>query len=242
MMHAAILTSSQGPPPSRHWPRRPAASSFRRCNEAGYIGAYARGASRLELPAVGGRDHRRGERLQRRHRRGRPPATRRRPPPAAGDLRVLELAEGGKMNALNVGDAPRPAASASTSTPTSASLRVSSPSSLAVLDRPEPAYASGRPSMAPADSWVTRAYTRSLAARPVHDSRRAGRRRLRRQRRWPRALGHLPGIIADDTFVRLQFAPAERIGVPSRYELPDAGGLPAPRPPSAASGLWSLAR
>ena len=141
------------------------------------------------------------------------------------DLRVLDLPEGGKMNALNAGDAT---ATGAVRIYVDADIRVAPglvAELLAVLDRPEPAYASGRPSMAPADSWVTRAYTRVWRRVPfmahgvpgggVFAVNAAGRAR------W----GTFPNITSDDTFVRLQFTPAERIGVPSRYEFPMPEGF-----------------
>jgi glycosyltransferase involved in cell wall biosynthesis len=140
-------------------------------------------------------------------------------------LIVLDVAEGGKLNALNVGDA---AASGGIRIYVDADIHVS-PTLLAelctALGRPEPAYASGRPAMAPAASWATRAYTRIWKRVPfmtegvpgggVFAVNAAGRAR------W----GAFPRVTADDTFVRLQFAPAERISVPAPYEFPMPEGF-----------------
>ena len=140
-------------------------------------------------------------------------------------LIVLDVAEGSKLNALNVGDA---AASGGIRIYVDADIRVG-PTLLAelcaVLDRPQPAYASGRPAMAPAASWATRAYARTWKRVPfmtegvpgggVFAVNPAGRAR------W----GAFPRVTADDTFVRLQFAPAERIGVPASYEFPMPEGF-----------------
>ncbi|MDZ4135573.1 MAG: glycosyl transferase, partial [Paracoccaceae bacterium] len=41
--------------------------------------------------------------------------------------------------------------------------------------------------------------------------------------RW----GAFPGIISDDTFVRLQFQPSERVGCPATYDWPMIEGFAA---------------
>jgi glycosyltransferase involved in cell wall biosynthesis len=140
-------------------------------------------------------------------------------------LTVLAVEEGGKLNALNIGDS---VATGDFRIYLDADVHVSPTlvaDIVAALDRPEPAYASGHPSPAAARSWVTRAYTRTWRQVPfmtegvpgccVFAVNAAGRAR------W----GAFPAIIADDTFVRLQFAPEERIGVPSRYEFPMPEGF-----------------
>lgn len=120
-------------------------------------------------------------------------------------LIVLDLAEGGKLNALNAGEW---AASGQILVYTDADILVSPPllgQLRVVLDRPDPAFAGGRPTVARAQSWVTRAYARTWLKVPfvtevvpgcgVFAMNRAGRAR------WDR----YPKIIADDTFTRLQF-------------------------------------
>lgn len=140
-------------------------------------------------------------------------------------LSVLDVAEGNKLNALNVGDA---AATGPIRLYVDADVRVD-PALVAqihaALDRPAPAYASGRPVSTPPASWVTRAYTRVWKRTPfattgvggygVFAVNAAGRAR------W----GTFPRIVADDTFVRLNFTPAERIGVPAPYRLPVPEGF-----------------
>jgi glycosyltransferase involved in cell wall biosynthesis len=140
-------------------------------------------------------------------------------------LAVLEVAEAGKLNALNIGDA---AATGDIRIYLDADVHVSPrlvAELVAALDRPEPAYASGRPTAAAATSWVTRAYTRVWRRVPfmsegvpgccVFAVNAAGRGR------W----GAFPAIVADDTFVRLQFAPYERIGVAAPYAFPMPEGF-----------------
>jgi glycosyltransferase involved in cell wall biosynthesis len=93
-----------------------------------------------------------------------------------------------------------------------------------ILDRPEPCYATGTLAVAPAKSWLTRAYAAFWTKLPfvrggavgagLFSVNAAGRAR------W----GAFPHIISDDTFVRLQFAPHERIEVPAKYHWPMVEG------------------
>lgn len=140
-------------------------------------------------------------------------------------LIVLDLAEGGKLNALNAGDA---AAAGDIRVYLDADVIVSSAllaQLQAALDRPAPGYAGGRLTMAPSESWATRAYGRTWLRVPfmtdcvpgcgIFAVNAAGRAR------W----GAFPAIISDDTFVRLKFAPHERIGVSAAYQFPLAEGF-----------------
>lgn len=147
-------------------------------------------------------------------------------------LKVLEIAEGGKANALNRADAALVAGALGPVPAVRAYLDadvVVDPTLLgrlrAALDRPDPAYASGRLTVAPALSWATRAYARIWTRLPfmaegvpgagLFAVNAAGRAR------W----ATFPDIISDDTYVRLQFAPSERIGVPAPYLWPMAEGF-----------------
>jgi glycosyltransferase involved in cell wall biosynthesis len=140
-------------------------------------------------------------------------------------LVVLDLRKGGKLNALNAGERE---ATGRTLVYVDADVIVSPPLLVqlqAALDRPGPAYASGRPTIGRARSWFSRAYARFWLRVPfmtegvpgcgVFAMNAAGRAR------W----GAYPEIISDDTFARLQFAPAERIGVPAPYQWPIAEGF-----------------
>jgi glycosyltransferase involved in cell wall biosynthesis len=137
-------------------------------------------------------------------------------------MTVLDLPEGGKLNALNAGDR---VARGEMRAYLDADVTVS-PALLAQLctslDRPAPTYASGTLRIVAPGGWVTRAYARLWARVPfmragvpgcglfaVNGPGRA---------RW----AAFPAIIADDAFVRLQFSPAERISVPATYEWPIA--------------------
>lgn len=135
-------------------------------------------------------------------------------------LTVLDLAQGGKMGALNAGDT---AAQHSARIYVDADVVVSPPlmAQLAdVLDAPEPRYASGGPVVAASGSLFTRAYARFWADLPfctygvpgfgVFAVNAGGRKR------W----ADFPDIISDDTFVRLSFLPSERHRVPALYHWP----------------------
>lgn len=142
-------------------------------------------------------------------------------------LVVLDLAQGGKTNALNAGDR---AATGDLRVYVDADIHVS-PRLVAglarALDRPEPAFAGGRPAPMRARSVLSRAYTRLWVRVPfmtqgvpgcgVYGLNRAGRRR------W----GDWPAVIGDDAFARLHFAPGERHQVEEPYSFPMAEGLSA---------------
>lgn len=140
-------------------------------------------------------------------------------------LDVLDLEQGGKLNALNAGDA---AALYDKRIYIDADIHVTEGliAQLAhALDRPEPAYAGGRPRIRRADSFVSERYARFWETLPfmargvpgcgVYAVNGPGRAR------W----GAFPDITADDTFVRFQFAPDEMHGVPATYSWPITEGF-----------------
>lgn len=139
-------------------------------------------------------------------------------------LEVLDLPALGKPGALDAGDA---AALHADRVYLDADVTVSPPllaQIAAVLARPGAVYASGRPHVT-AQGQVARAYARFWVRLPfvaqgvpgfgLFAVNAAGRAR------W----GRFPTIISDDTFVRLQFSPAERIGVPAGYDWPMVEGF-----------------
>jgi glycosyltransferase involved in cell wall biosynthesis len=147
-------------------------------------------------------------------------------------LETLEIAEGGKANALNRADAALAQGALGAAPALRAYLDadvVVDPALLgqlrAALDRPAAAYASGALRVAPARSRATRAYarvwtrlpfmTRGVPGAGLFAVNAAGRAR------W----GDFPDIISDDTYVRLLFTPEERIGVPAPYLWPMAEGF-----------------
>lgn len=140
---------------------------------------------------------------------------------------VLDLAQGGKPNALNAGDA---AATGDLRAYLDADVIVT-PLVMAQLVQAlaiDPAcYAGATPRIPPARSAVTRAYARfwqrlpfALSVAPGYGLfavNAAGRAR------W----GDFPAIISDDTFVRLQFTPEERVQVQALYDWPMIEGFAA---------------
>ncbi len=142
-------------------------------------------------------------------------------------LVVLDLPQGGKPNALNAGDA---AARGEMRAYLDADVVVSAPvmaQLVAALAGDAPRYAGGTPEIPAAQSRVTRAYARFWQRLPFAQSvapgfglfavNAAGRAR------W----SVFPAIISDDTFVRLQFAPAERVQVAASYLWPMIEGFAA---------------
>ncbi len=142
-----------------------------------------------------------------------------------GGARVIELPQGGKLNALNQGEAQAQGeiliyldADVIVSPPLLAGL-------VRALDTAVPRYASGQPQVSRARSWITRAYARLWVELPfLHTGvpgfglfamNRAGRAR------WD----DWPDIISDDTFARLQFGPDERVRVPATYDWPMVEGF-----------------
>lgn len=140
-------------------------------------------------------------------------------------LQVEELAQGGKIGALNHGDACAPPG---IRIYLDADIRMGPhlvTGIIRALDRAEPRYAGGRLVVAPAQSPVSRAYARFWQKLPfvaqgvtgagLFAVNAAGRAR------WET----FPQIISDDTFARLQFSEAERILVDQPYEWPLAEGF-----------------
>ncbi|NCJ05639.1 glycosyltransferase [Synechococcales cyanobacterium C] len=147
---------------------------------------------------------------------------------AAGfTLSVLETPAQGKPGALNTGDA---AARYGVRVYLDADVTVS-PLLMAqiagALAVSTPCLAGGTPQVAPAHSTVTQAYARFWSQLPfvvqgcpafgLYAVNAAGRKR------W----GEFPAIISDDTFVRLSFAPSERLRLPATYVWPMVEGFAA---------------
>ena len=143
------------------------------------------------------------------------------------DLVVLDIPEGGKPGALNRADAkaaPGPRAYLDADV-------VCSPALIGLiaraLDVPAPRYASGIFTIARPKSWASRHYARLWLKVPfmatgvpgaglfaVNEAGRA---------RWQ----EFPPIIADDLFVRLNFAPSERVRVKAPFTWVLAEGFGA---------------
>lgn len=141
------------------------------------------------------------------------------------DLVVLDSPAPGKPGALNRADA---AARGDMRVYLDADV-VMDPDLLAALvtalDTPAPRYASGRLRVTRARSWVTRRFASVWVRLPfmTHGVPGAGLFAVNAagRARW----GEFPDIISDDTYVRLQFAPPERIGVAPGYDWPMIEGF-----------------
>ena len=136
------------------------------------------------------------------------------------ELRVLERAQGGKVGALNAGDA---AATAPARLYLDADMVVSErlvAQLLEVLDTPVPVYAGARLVVERPRARVARLYARFWQRLPflvdgvsgagLFAVNGAGRSRWR----------NFPDVIADDAFVRCLFSPSERRRVDSTYVTP----------------------
>lgn len=145
---------------------------------------------------------------------------------AAGwQLRVITLEQGSKPAALNAGDG---AASGAVRVYLDADVVVSRPLLAQIaraLDTDAPRYATGTARIAPPRSKVTRAYARFWQRLPFIHSGAPGfglyAVNASGRARW----GAFPDIISDDGFVRVNFAPQERLQLPAGYDWPMAEGL-----------------
>ncbi|KGM86317.1 Glycosyltransferase involved in cell wall biogenesis [Roseovarius mucosus DSM 17069] len=142
-------------------------------------------------------------------------------------LTVLDLPQGGKPGALNAGEA---AAQGAVLAYLDADVLVSPPllrQINEVLDRAKPGYASGQVVIPAPRSAFSRLYAGFYRQVPFfhHGVPGCGLFAMNREgrARW----GHWPGIISDDTFARLNFAPQERHAVPARYDWPIVEGFGA---------------
>jgi hypothetical protein len=144
-------------------------------------------------------------------------------------LTVLDLATGGKLGALNAadaltnnvaGDAPRVYLDADV---------ICAPALLGQLRQalatPVPRYATGTLVVARARSPATRAYARFWTRLPFVKGGAVGAGLFAVNAAGRARWGAFPDIISDDTFVRLNFAPDERIEVPATYRWPMVEGL-----------------
>lgn len=140
-------------------------------------------------------------------------------------LRVLEIARGGKTNAMNEADR---AAGAGPRVYLDADV-VCSPSLIGQLGQAvsveQPRYASGRLVPSRAASWVTRCFCKVWLQVPFMRTNVPGTGicavSAAGRARW----GDLPEVTADDSFIRLSFAPDERVPVPGTFRTPLAEGF-----------------
>lgn len=140
-------------------------------------------------------------------------------------LRVLDLPQGGKIRALNAGDA---AARAATRLYLDADIACDPPllaQIRAALATDAPRYATGTLAIAPARSWITRAYAAVWCRLPFVRGGAVGAGLFAVNAAGRRRWADFPPVISDDTFVRLSFAPVERIEIPARYHWPMVEGF-----------------
>lgn len=147
---------------------------------------------------------------------------------AAGwDLRVIEMEAGGKPGALNRGDAK---ARGRMRAYLDADVTISPPlmaQIVAALDIGQPRYAGGTPRIPRPRSVISRAYGRFWQRLPFNRSPAPGYGLFAVNAAGRARWGDFPGIISDDTWVRLQFAPDERVQLPAPYDWPMIEGYPA---------------
>ncbi|WP_054008331.1 glycosyltransferase family 2 protein [Cypionkella psychrotolerans] len=142
-------------------------------------------------------------------------------------LTVLDLPQGGKPNALNAGDR---IAKAAMRAYLDADVVVSPDlmaQLLAALDGDTPLYATGTAHIPRAKSAVTRAYARFWQRLPFAQSPAPGHGLFATNAAGRARWAEFPGIISDDTFVRLQFESDERVQFPATYEWPMIEGFAA---------------
>lgn len=140
-------------------------------------------------------------------------------------LTIIEVPEPGKVNALNRADA---VARGQALVFLDADVRLD-PDLLAQLRQAlavdVPRYATGTLQVAPAKTWITRCYARLWVELPFVKGGAVGAGLFAMNRAGRGRWAAFPDIISDDTFVRLQFTPDERIEVPARYHWPMVEGF-----------------
>jgi glycosyltransferase involved in cell wall biosynthesis len=141
-------------------------------------------------------------------------------------LQVIDLAQPGKLNALNVGD---DLAKGGLRMYLDADVLVSPALVRLVVAElvatSAPRYASGSPQISEAQSAVTRAYAKFWQMLPFARSEAPGFGLFAVNDAGRSRWGRFPDIISDDTYVRLLFAPHERKGVPATYQWPMVEGF-----------------
>lgn len=140
---------------------------------------------------------------------------------------VIERAEGSKTGALNAGDT---AAGGDLRAYLDADVVVDATlmaQLVAALEGAGARYASGRAVIPPARSVVTRAYARFWQTLPFAQSAAPGYGLFAVNAAGRARWGAFPDLISDDTFVRLQFSPQERISCNAPYYWPMIEGFGA---------------
>ena len=145
------------------------------------------------------------------------------------ELRCLDLPQGGKIHALNSAEADLPDAGVARAY-LDADV-ICDPALIGqvrdALDTDAPRYATGTLQVAPAKTWATRAYAAIWKQVPFVKSGAVGAGFFALNGPGRARWDAFPQIISDDTFVRLNFTPEERIETPARYHWPMVEGLGA---------------
>lgn len=145
------------------------------------------------------------------------------------DLQCPDLAQGGKILALNAAEDLLPdtqvcRAYLDADVICDAHLIEQVAQALAT---DEPRYATGTLQVCQARTWATKAYKKIWVQLPFVKAGAVGAGFFAVNGAGRARWGAFPEIISDDTFVRLNFAPDERIEVPARYHWPMVEGLRA---------------
>lgn len=142
-------------------------------------------------------------------------------------LDVIEIAEPGKLNAMNRADhaldgvaGPRAWLDADVICDPDLFEQLRT-----ALATDGPRYATGRLVVAPARSWTTRRYASLWQRLPFVKGGAVGAGLFAMNAAGRARFGAFPAIISDDTFVRLNFAPDERVQVPAGYHWPMVEGF-----------------
>jgi glycosyltransferase involved in cell wall biosynthesis len=143
-------------------------------------------------------------------------------------LTCLHIATAGKINALNRADDAVDGDGAGPRAYLDADV-ICDPALLgqlrAALAPHRALYATGTLAVAPARTWATRRYARLWTRLPFVRGGAVGAGLFAVNAAGRARWGAFPDIISDDTYARLQFAPAERIEVPARYHWPMVEGF-----------------
>ena len=138
---------------------------------------------------------------------------------------LLDLAEGGKVNAIN-------RAEETSNSKVVAYLDadvICEPSLMRLifeaLDTDAPRYASGHLTVVPPQSWVTRHFARIWTRLPFMTTNVQGAGMFAVNRQGRARWGAFPDIIADDGYARLMFSPEERVKVDASYHWPMVEGF-----------------
>lgn len=142
------------------------------------------------------------------------------------NLLVIETDTSGKLNALNLAES---IAHEGVRIFLDADVIVSPmliTQLVAALDRPRPTYASGSPKVIAPQNWPIRTYARFWEKLPFVNQGAPGFGVFAVNEAGRQLWVEFPDVISDDTFVRLHFAPNERIRVAAPYRWPVVTGLP----------------